>query len=46
MDNAGNYRRILSIEFAVSDIARSREFYGKAFGPDLYGLRPHILRVQ
>jgi predicted enzyme related to lactoylglutathione lyase len=28
----GNDRRIDYIEFAVSDIARSREFYGKAFG--------------
>ena len=28
----GNDRRIDNIEFAVSDIARSRAFYGKAFG--------------
>jgi uncharacterized protein len=28
----GNDRRIDYIEFAVSDIAHSREFYGKAFG--------------
>lgn len=27
-----NDRRIDYIEFAVSDIARSRDFYGKAFG--------------
>jgi uncharacterized protein len=32
MGNPGNDRRIDNIEFAVSDIARSREFYGKAFG--------------
>jgi predicted enzyme related to lactoylglutathione lyase len=28
----GNDRRIDNIEFAVSDIGRSREFYRKAFG--------------
>ena len=32
MGNSGNDRRIDNIEFTVSDIARSREFYGKAFG--------------
>ena len=32
MGNLGNDRRIDNIEFTVSDIARSREFYGKAFG--------------
>ena len=32
MGNPGNDRRIDNIEFAVSDVARSREFYGKAFG--------------
>ena len=32
MSKPGNDRRIDNIEFAVSDIARSREFYGKAFG--------------
>ena len=32
MGNPGNDRRIDNIEFAVSDIARSRAFYGKAFG--------------
>ena len=32
MVNPGNDRRIDNIEFAVSDIPRSREFYGKAFG--------------
>ena len=32
MGNPGQDRRIDNIEFAVSDIARSREFYGKAFG--------------
>lgn len=32
MAQPGNDRRIDNIEFAVSDIARSREFYGKAFG--------------
>jgi predicted enzyme related to lactoylglutathione lyase len=32
MGNPGHDRRIDNIEFAVSDIARSREFYGKAFG--------------
>jgi uncharacterized protein len=32
MAKPGNDRRIDNIEFAVSDIARSREFYGKAFG--------------
>lgn len=32
MSTAGNDRRIDNIEFNVSDIARSREFYGKAFG--------------
>lgn len=31
MSKSGNYRRIGNIEFAVSDIARSRAFYGKAF---------------
>ena len=31
MGNPGNDRRIDNIEFAVSDVARSREFYGKAF---------------
>ena len=30
--NPGNDRRIDNIEFAVSDVARSREFYSKAFG--------------
>ena len=29
MGNSGNDRRIDNIEFTVSDIARSREFYGK-----------------
>ena len=32
MAQPGNDRRIDNIEFAVADIARSREFYGKAFG--------------
>lgn len=32
MGNPSNDRRIDNIEFAVSDIARSRKFYGKAFG--------------
>ena len=32
MANRGNDRCIDNIEFAVSDIARSRAFYGKAFG--------------
>lgn len=32
MGTSGNDRRIDNIEFNVSDIARSREFYGKAFG--------------
>ena len=32
MANPGNDRRIDNIEFAVSDIARSRAFYGKAIG--------------
>ncbi len=32
MSNPGNDRRIDNIEFAVSDIARARAFYGKAFG--------------
>jgi catechol 2,3-dioxygenase-like lactoylglutathione lyase family enzyme len=32
MGHPGNDRRIDNIEFAVSDIARSRAFYGKAFG--------------
>ncbi len=32
MATPGNDRRIDNIEFAVSDIARSRAFYGKAFG--------------
>ena len=32
MGNPGNDRRIDNIEFAVSDIARSRDFYDKAFG--------------
>jgi catechol 2,3-dioxygenase-like lactoylglutathione lyase family enzyme len=32
MGNAGNDHRIDNIEFAVSDVARSREFSGKAFG--------------
>ena len=32
MGNPGNDRRIDNIEFAVSDVARSREFYSKAFG--------------
>ena len=32
MGNSGNDRRIDNIEFTVSDIARSREFYGKVFG--------------
>jgi uncharacterized protein len=32
MANPGNDRRIDNIEFAVSDIARSLAFYGKAFG--------------
>ena len=45
MGNPSNDRRIDNIEFAVSDVARSREFYGKAFGWDLYGLRSHLLRV-
>jgi len=32
MGGTGNDRRIDNIEFNVSDIARSRDFYGKAFG--------------
>ena len=32
MATPGNDRRIDNIELAVSDIARSRAFYGKAFG--------------
>src|SRR4051794_1909280 len=32
MATRGNDRCIDNIEFAVSDIARTREFYGKAFG--------------
>lgn len=32
MGKPGNDRRIDNIEFVVSDIARSREFFGKAFG--------------
>lgn len=32
MSQPGSDRRIDYIEFAVSDIERSREFYGKAFG--------------
>ena len=32
MAKPGNDRRIDNIEFAVSDIARSRTFYGKVFG--------------
>lgn len=32
MAKPGNDRRIDNIEFAVSDIARSRAFYDKAFG--------------
>jgi uncharacterized protein len=32
MTQSGNDKRIDYVEFAVSDIARSREFYGKAFG--------------
>ena len=32
MGNSGNDRRIDNIEFTVSDIARSREFYGQVFG--------------
>jgi uncharacterized protein len=32
MSKPGNDRRIDYIEFAVSDIERSRQFYGKTFG--------------
>jgi len=32
MGATGSDRRIDNIEFAVKDIARAREFYGKAFG--------------
>ncbi|WP_437364460.1 VOC family protein [Inquilinus limosus] len=32
MATPGNDRRIDYIEFAVADIARSRDFYGSAFG--------------
>lgn len=32
MGATGNDRQIDNIEFNVSDIARSRDFYGKAFG--------------
>jgi predicted enzyme related to lactoylglutathione lyase len=32
MSKSGNNHRIDYIELAVSDIARSRDFYGKAFG--------------
>src|SRR5262245_5283246 len=32
MAKSGNDHCIDNIEFAVSDIARSRDFYGKAFG--------------
>lgn len=32
MGTKGNDRQIDNIEFNVSDIERSREFYGKAFG--------------
>jgi len=46
MGNPGNDRRIDNIEFAVSDIARSREFYGKAFGWTFTDLWPDLLRVQ
>ena len=46
MGNPGNDRRIDNIEFAVSDIARSREFYGKAFGWTFTDYGPVLLRVQ
>jgi uncharacterized protein len=32
MAKSGNDQRIDYVEFAVADIARSRDFYGKAFG--------------
>lgn len=32
MATPGNDRRIDNLEFAVADIARSRDFYGKVFG--------------
>lgn len=32
MGTSGNDRKIDNIEFNVSDIARSRKFYGEAFG--------------
>jgi predicted enzyme related to lactoylglutathione lyase len=32
MATSGNDQRIDYVEFSVSDIARSRDFYGKAFG--------------
>ena len=32
MSTQGSDRQIDNIEFNVSDIARSKEFYGKAFG--------------
>ena len=35
-----------NIEFAVADIARSKAFYGTAFGWSLHRLRPAILRIQ
>src|SRR3546814_12794211 len=40
MGNPGNDRRIDNIEFAVSDIARSRDFYDKAFGWSLTDYGP------
>ena len=46
MGNPGNDRRIDNIEFAVSDIARSREFYGKAFGWTFTDYGSDLLRVQ
>ena len=44
MGNSGNDRRSDNIEFTVSDIARSREFYGKAFGWTFtdYGSTSHL----
>ena len=40
MGDPGNDRRIDNIEFAVSDIARSRAFYDKAFAGPLLTMAP------
>ncbi len=46
MGQKGVDRQIDNIEFAVADIARSKAFYGTAFGWSFTDYGPQLLRVQ